>query len=301
MARRHRTGPPADKLRRMLSYRHAFHAGNFADVVKHVVLAMLLEALQRKEKPFFYLDTHAGAGRYDLDGPMAQKNREYESGIARLWQLTATPRPVALYLSAVRACNRHGNARRARPRWYPGSPRIARGFLRARDRMLLTELHPTEAPLLKKEFAKDTQVTVRCEDGYDALKAYLPPRERRGLVFIDPSFERRNEIELLAAAIAQGYRRWPSGIYAVWYPIMPKVKAARLHRALADGAIRKILLAELCVRPDCDPLGLNGAGMLIINPPWRVADELASLLPWLLGRLAPPRKGQQRCLWLAPE
>jgi 23S rRNA (adenine2030-N6)-methyltransferase len=288
----------------VLSYRHGFHAGNFADVFKHVVLTMLLQALARKDKPYVYVDTHAGAGRYDLHSEAARKNREFLSGIARVWGEREAPAAVTAYLEAVAALN--GGAARmadpgAVPRWYPGSPRIARHLLRGGDRMVLGELHSSEVPLLQREFAHDRSVQVVRGDGYHLLKSHLPPVERRGLVLIDPSYERREEIDHIVAALREGLQRWATGTYAIWYPVMPKVPAAALHRRIVAAGTPKVLCAELCVLPDDSPLGMNGAGMIIVNPPFQLDAELQPLLPWLHRRLAVDHQGRAEVRWLAPE
>lgn len=287
----------------MLSYRHAFHAGNFADVFKHVVLVVLLQALARKDKPYVYLDTHAGAGRYDLHSEAARKHREFTSGIARVWGEREAPAPVAAYLGAVAALN-GGAARVAAPggvpRWYPGSPRIAHHLLRNGDRMVLGEMHSSEAPLLQREFAHDRCVQVVRGDGYHLLKSHLPPAERRGAVLIDPSYERREEIDHIAAALREGHQRWATGIYVIWYPVMSKVPAAALHRRIVAAGLPKVLCAELCVLPEDNPLGMNGAGMIIVNPPFQLDAELQQVLPWLHRRIAVDGQGRAEVRWLAP-
>jgi 23S rRNA (adenine2030-N6)-methyltransferase len=274
----------------MLSYRHGYHAGNFADVFKHIVLTVLLQALARKDRPFIYIDTHAGAGRYDLRSESAHKNREFDSGIGRIWSESNPPAAVAAYLNAVAACNRGATANTQRgeaalPRWYPGSPRIAAHFLRADDRMILAELHSSEQPLLQREFQNDQRVTIVRGDGYHLLKSQLPPSERRGLVLIDPSYEPREEIKYVIDALRDGHTRWASGSYAIWYPILPKIAVARLHRRVIDIGFEKILCVELCVLPDDSPLGMNGNGMLLINPPYLVDEQLNEFMPWLHAHL----------------
>lgn len=288
----------------MLSYRHAFHAGNFADVFKHVVLTMLLQALARKERPYVYIDTHAGAGRYDLHSEAARKHREFMSGIARVWGEREAPAPVAAYLDAVAALN-GGAARTAVPgdvpRWYPGSPRIARHLLRQGDRMVLGELHSSEAPLLQREFAGERCVQVVRGDGYHLLKSHLPPVERRGMVLIDPAYERREEIGHVVAGLREGHQRWATGTYAIWYPVMPKVPAAALQRRVIAAGLPKTLCAELCVLPDDSPLGMNGAGMIIVHPPFQLDIGLRQVLPWLHRRLAVDNQGRTDVRWLVPE
>jgi 23S rRNA (adenine2030-N6)-methyltransferase len=284
----------------VLSYRHAFHAGNFADVFKHAVLALLVEALGQKPKPFFFLDTHAGAGRYDLASPRARSHPEFQDGIGRVWGRAAgAPPELAPYLEAVRALNPACSGGRAPLRFYPGSPRIARHLLRPGDRMALCELHPTDHGHLAAELAGDPQVGVHHRDGYEALKALLPPPERRGLVLIDPAFERRDEWARLADGLAIAGRRWPTGVLAAWYPRYAGAPVANLQRRVAASGAGKVLVAELDVLPEDSPGGLNGAGMLIVNPPWQVDTRIVTALAWLHPRLAREGEGRYRVEWLA--
>jgi len=280
----------------MLSYRHGFHAGNHADVFKHLVLTLLIRSLLNKTKPFFYLDTHSGAGRYDLGSAMARKNREYETGIGPLWKLKDVPEAVRDYLEAVRALNSDDKLR-----VYPGSPRIVRHVLRPGDRMALAELHPNEVKVLSEEFAGDKQVKIYHLDGHQALKALLPPPERRGLVLIDPAFELKDERRRLLDALKEGYRRWATGIYAVWYPIQDRATADDFLRRLQRTGIRKVLVAEFSILDPDETLRLNGSGMVIINPPWKLEEELRSLLLWLWEKLAVDGQGTWRVEWLVGE
>jgi 23S rRNA (adenine2030-N6)-methyltransferase len=279
----------------MLSYRHAFHAGNFADVFKHVLLVQLIRALHRKDKPFCVLDTHAGAGRYDLDSTPAQKNREFAGGIGRLWDQPGLGPELADYVERVGALNPDG-----RLRDYPGSPRIARALLRPNDRLMLTDLHPAEHAALKAEFAGDRQVVVHHQDGYAALKALLPPPERRGLVLLDPAYELKDEFDRLIEAVQVIHRRWAGGIIAAWYPILDRAPSLRWQRTLQKLAIPAMLCAELGLYPYDAPLGLHGNGMIIINPPWTLDETLGRLLPELLQRLRVGDYGQTRLEWLTP-
>lgn len=279
----------------MLSYRHAFHAGNHADVFKHLVLSLLVHSLLRKEKAFFFLDTHAGAGRYPLKSEMALKNREFEGGIDRLWHAPRVPEAVSGYLDAVRTTNPGRELR-----WYPGSPRIARHFLRSQDRMVLCELHPREVLQIGREFEGDRQVRVEPGDGYQALKALLPPRERRGLVHIDPPYELKDERRRVLEAVTDAYRRWATGIYAIWYPIQDRATADNFMRQFKRQGIPKILCAELTVLAEA-PFRLNGSGLLIINPPWQLDEQLGQVLPWLWETLAVDRQGGWRVEWLTTE
>lgn len=280
----------------MFGYRHAFHAGNFADVLKHVVLVALLQRLQQKPTPLCVLDTHAGIGRYDLRSPEALKNAEFEDGIARLYDRPDAPAPVEQYLAAVRALNSAGPLRH-----YPGSPRLARHFLRPRDRLILTELNRPDHAVLRQEFADDPQVSIHRQDAYQGLKAFLPPKERRGLVLIDPPYELKDEYERLVTGLAAAHGRWPTGVYAVWYPVLTRSLANRLHAAVEASGIRRILRVELCVRPDTERSRLNGSGLLIINPPWQLDAELGETLPWLREQLVQEPPGAWTLDWLVGE
>lgn len=278
-----------------MNYRHIFHAGNFADVFKHVVLSLLLKSLHRKDTPFCYIDTHAGTGRYDLSSAAAQKTGEYRDGIKRLWNNPPIPE-LADYLSAVQALNVGDSLR-----YYPGSPRVARFFLRPQDRAVLLELQPEECSQLKTEFTGDPQVTVQGQDGYGGLKAYLPPKERRGLVLIDPPYESDSEFERVIEGLRIAHARWDSGMYALWYPIKSRPPVERFHRMLVATGIRKILLAELCPYPEDLAFRLNGCGMAVINPPWKLEETLHSVLPVLLEQLRQHPAGHGMLTWLAPE
>ena len=284
----------------MLSYRHLYHAGNFADVVKHVALVAMLTSLRRKEKPFFYMETHSGAGRYDLRAPQARKNREFDSGIGRIWGGPSALAPVGDYLAAVAAVNGSA-AGRSLPPYYPGSPRIARHFLRPGDRMVLAELHSNEVRNLQREFAGDAQVQVVHEDGYGLLKSRLPPQERRGMVLIDPAYEVKDEASRLVAAVREGHRRWATGVYAIWYPIQQEGPASYLKRELRNAGIPKVLLLELCIEDERVSQRLNGTGMLIVNPPWPMAQQMSVVLPWLWQRLGSEDRGRWTMEWLVPE
>lgn len=279
-----------------MNYRHAFRAGNFADVFKHLVLVALLEGLKRKEKGFAYFETHAGAGRYDLRDPAVQKTGEYRDGIGRLWRAPAVDPLVAAYLAAVRGVNREPALR-----VYPGSPRIARSLARPQDRLQLAELEPGECARLKREFARDRQVRVDCGDGYRFLGVWLPPPEARGLVLIDPPYESEEEWRRTAGAALDAHRRWATGVYAVWYPLKAGAPAARLRQAFETSGVRRILLAELEVWPADTPFRLNGCGMVVINPPWRLDGELERVLPPLAERLRQGPRAAARIGWLVPE
>ncbi|HTO48865.1 MAG TPA: 23S rRNA (adenine(2030)-N(6))-methyltransferase RlmJ [Burkholderiales bacterium] len=278
----------------MLAYRHHFHAGNFADVFKHALLVRLLAAVAAKDKPFFCLDTHAGIGRYDLSHAWAQKNAEFRDGIGRLWGRSDLPVLLAPYMESVRAENPDGKLR-----FYPGSPLIARRFLRPGDRMVLSELNRTDVAELGALFARDRQVTVHLIDGYHALKAQLPPAERRGLVLVDSSFDRAGELRRVADALALAHERWATGIYAIWYPLMELPAMRGFERDVVATGIRKILQLELSVRPEGWTQTLRGCGMLVVNPPYRFDEEAEAIVAWLADVLAMGGGGRVR--WLVPE
>jgi 23S rRNA (adenine2030-N6)-methyltransferase len=280
----------------MLAYRHLFHAGNFADVFKHALLARLLLALGEKEKPYCYVDTHAGVGLYDLAHAWATKNAEFRDGIGRLWGREDALALLAPYLDAVRAENRGGELR-----FYPGSPRIAQRLLRPGDRMVLSELNKTDCAALAERCAADRRVTVHLMDGYQSLKAHLPPQERRGLVLVDSSFDRAGEFKRLANALAAAHARWATGVYALWYPLMEPTAMRAFERDIVATSIRKILQLELAVRPEGWALGMGGCGMLVVNPPFGFDEEARTIVGWLWHTLAVDGHGGQRVRWLVPE
>jgi len=276
-----------------VNYRHAFHAGNFADVHKHVVLLALLERLKQKPKPLFYLDTHAGRGGYDLRAEDATRGGEWREGIARLASRpTAQSADLLRYLQATHAAG-------ATPTRYPGSPVLALEALRAGDRAVLIEQQPTEAQALKQSTLGHRNVAVVCGDGYAALKTYLPPRENRGLVLIDPPYEADSEFADAERALRFGLSRWPNGVFALWYPIKAGSQAQRLKAALQGSGLRKLLRLELTVRPADSPLGLNGSGLVIANPPWKFDGEVRGALAEVQKALSDA--GESTVEWLVEE
>lgn len=277
----------------MLSYRHVFHAGNHADVLKHCVLSLIVKALCGKDKPFFYLDTHAGAGSYDLASVAAGKNCEYESGITRLLDQKQSHPLCDAYLSAVLLMNPERQLR-----FYPGSPRVVRSLLREDDRMVLCERHPRDMDILKNEFAGDGAVRVLGTDGYQALKTLLPPPERRGMVLIDPAYESRDEWQHLLAGIQEAHRRWPTGIIAIWYPVQDRYTADELLRKIKRLGIPKTLMVELSVLQQEEVMRMTGSGMIIINPPWKLESQMGDLLSWLWEMLSVKQQGGYRVSWL---
>ena len=286
-----------------MNYRHAFHAGNFADVLKHVVLARILVHLREKPSAFRVIDTHAGAGRFDLRGPEASRTGEWKNGIARV-QAAAPPAGVAVllapYLEAVAACNpAHDSSFELAAYDYPGSPLFALYLMRPQDRLIACEIEPSVADMLRHNVGGDERAKVIAIDGYGALNAFVPPKERRGLVLVDPPFERPDEFALLLGATVKAWRKWPTGIYMLWYPRKDRRRVAAFSRELAGVVTRKVLRVELDTAAGGD--GLTAAGLFIINPPWRLADELTILLDWLTPILAQGANSVYRLDWVSAE
>ena len=262
----------------MLSYRHAFHAGNHADVLKHFVEVQLLRYLAQKDKPFWYIDTHAGAGCYALDSGYATQNAEYESGIARLWQRDDLPAPLAEYVALVKRLNPDGQLR-----LYPGSPLVALELLREQDRLRLFELHPSDSEILRENFAGHEAVLIQAADGFGALKALLPPPPRRALVLIDPPYEDKQDYRRVTAALLEGLQRFANGIYAVWYPQLQRAEARQLPEQLKQLPVKSWLHVALNVQtPSEDGFGMHGSGMFIVNPPWTLHGTLQEVMPYLV-------------------
>jgi 23S rRNA (adenine2030-N6)-methyltransferase len=255
-----------------MNYRHAFHAGNFADCFKHALLLRLIEAMQRKEKGFLFLDTHAGTGRYDLRAGPAEKTGEWRDGIGRV--LAARPPALAEYLGMVERLG-----------LYPGSPAIAAALLRAQDRLVACELHPEDAAALRREL---TGAAVHERDGYEALRAFLPPPEKRALVLIDPPYERPDEFEAVRKALVAAYAKFRSGVYVVWYPIKHRAPVREFFEAIRLSGMRDVITAEFLRRPALDPARLNGCGLLIVNPPYGFDVQAAPILPALEEVLGEP-------------
>ena len=281
----------------MLSYRHSFHAGNHADVLKHIVLMLIIESLQQKEKGFYYLDTHAGAGLYRLFSQEAEKTAEYAEGIGRLWQHDDLPTEVDRYVKLIRKLNYGGKELR----YYAGSPLLAANLLRPQDRALMMELHPSDFPLLRNNFKAFENVTVKIGDGFQQVKATLPPKERRGLVLIDPPYELKEDYDLVVKAIEEGYKRFATGVYVIWYPVVLRQQTKRMIKGLEATGIRKILQIELAVRPDSDQRGMTASGMIVINPPWTLEKQMKSILPYLSTVLAPQGTDSWSVNWITPE
>jgi len=264
----------------MLSYRHAFHAGNHGDVLKHAVLARVLAYLVEKERPLLYLDTHAGAGLYDLRQGQARKTCEAAQGIGRLWGETTLPALLRPYRAVLGIHNPGRTLCR-----YPGSPLIARQILRPADRAVCHERHPTDYPLLVIALEDDRRFQVLRQDGWAGLCAQLPPRERRGLVLIDPSYEQDADYRAVPDALREALRRFPTGVYLLWYPLLGSAQSVRMVQAILALGVPKTLRVELTVAAPRHRPGLSGSGLLLINPPWMLEVELREALPWLAQRL----------------
>ncbi len=270
----------------MLSYRHAFHAGNHADVLKHSIIVHILRHLAQKDKAFWYLDTHAGAGVYELFSAYATKNAEYESGIARLWTQRDLPPLLAEYVAQIRALNPAGDLR-----FYPGSPWLAWQLTRSQDRLRLFELHPTEIKVLRDNFSqletdKKPRALLSAGDGFTGLKALLPPPPRRALVLLDPSYEDKQDYQRVLDTLQQSVCRFATGTYAIWYPQVQRLESRRFAEQLKKIAEKNWLHASLqTCQPSPDGYGLYGSGMFILNPPYALAENLKVALPYLVRTL----------------
>lgn len=285
-----------------MNYRHAFHAGNFADVFKHVLLARILVYMMRKDAPLRFIDTHAGVGRYDLASKEAQRSGEWRHGVARLRDARPPADVAALlepYLKALGPLDAQG-----RPTVYPGSPAIAQYLLRAQDRIALCELHSEDRAGLVAQMGRDARLSIVELDAYVALNAWLPPKERRGLVLIDPPFEEVNEAKRVAEALAKALAKWPRGTYALWRPIKDRREDARFLNAIAAIGAPNILQMELdvgSIAPTANsPNPLTRTGLLVLNPPHVLIEEARTLLPWLATSLAREGRSAQSCTWLTP-
>jgi 23S rRNA (adenine2030-N6)-methyltransferase len=282
-----------------MNYRHAFHAGNFADVVKHAVLCRMLAHLRQKPGAFRVIDTHAGAGVYDLAGPEAGRTGEWRSGIGRLLGEAAEPLPdaartlLAPYLDAVASLNPSG-----RLAAYPGSPALIQSMLRPQDRLVACELEPQAAAALARRLRGDPRAKAVAIDGWTALTAYVPPKERRGLVLIDPPFEQPDEFPRLAKGLEAAHRKWPTGSYLLWYPIKDATEVAAFARRLARLGIAKMLRVELIVATASPDLALRGCGLVAVNPLWTLHDELKLLLPALGAVLRRGTRADANVAWL---
>jgi 23S rRNA (adenine2030-N6)-methyltransferase len=282
-----------------MNYSHAFHAGNFADVLKHIILSRLVEYMKKKDAAFRVIDTHAGIGSYDLTGEIAKRSPEWKDGIGRLLsaELPQKAAPlVAPYLDVIRAMN-PGD----RLETYPGSPLLVRKLLRSQDRLSALELHPEYAKRLGALFEGDIQVRVNELDGWLALNAHVPPKEKRGIVLVDPPFEEKGEFIRLVDGLIKAHGKFAGGVYALWYPLKDTRAVHDFISALRDCGIPKMLRAELSIRPASNPPRLHGTGMIIVNPPFTLEGELRILLPALAQLLGDPGEGRHKLEWLRGE
>jgi 23S rRNA (adenine2030-N6)-methyltransferase len=278
-----------------MNYRHAFHAGNHADVFKHLVLSRLIALLSRKESPFVCLDSHAGVGLYDLQGDQASRTGEWLDGIARLWGQSDLPEMTIDYFGVLQALNTDDQLR-----YYPGSPELARQLTRLQDRVLLNEKHPQDGQALKDNMKGDRRVAVHLGEGWHVPRALLPVAEKRALLLIDPPFEQADELERCVAALNEAIGRMRQTVVVIWYPIKDERQLRRFYQGLEKSAAPKLLRAELRVHPADDAGRLAGSGLAIANAPWGLEEELRQLLPWLAGKLA-QSEGGWRLDWLIAE
>ena len=288
-----------------MNYRHHYHAGNFADVMKHAALVRLVRAMQRKAKGFLYVDTHAGRGRYDLKtaarGDTLERKAEWPEGIGRLWSRAKLPEALADYVGLVRAYDQKlGNLEPA-PRFYPGSPRLMRILMRPQDRLALFEKQPTEATALRAEFARSSGVGVQSADGYAGLRGQLPPPEKRALVLIDPSFEEKDEFSRVVETVEDGLGRLPSAVFAIWYPLTERARVDMFFDELMALKLPPTFALELEIVDPQHALKMKGCGLVVINPPWQIDKELAPMNSWLAEVLAQASGGRATLRWLVRE
>lgn len=260
-----------------MNYRHSYHAGNFADVFKHSILVLIVQKLLAKNTPFCYLDTHAGIGCYDLTGNKPQKTKEYRSGITKIMAAKNPPSDLTAYIDLIKKLN----TKEEGLRFYPGSPFVVHSMLRTQDRMVLLELHQEDAQILKQNFFKSNQVAIHHYDGYLGLKAFLPPKENRGLVLIDAPFEAKDEFTTIINGMKIALERWNNGIYAIWYPIKERNTVNEFTKELQKLSPKEILISEITVGKATEKTPFVSCGMAIVNPPWQLKQQLAQTIPWL--------------------
>lgn len=265
----------------MLAYRHAFHAGNHADVLKHCVLQQILMYMNQKDKPYWVIDTHAGAGMYSLASDYANTKSEYLDGVARLWDCDDLPPVLREYMNLIQLCNNKGD-------WslYPGSPEVIRRTIRADDRMRLFELHPTDFDILQENFERDRQAKLFKSDGFASLKALLPPPTRRAVIFMDPPYEIKTDYLKVVDALEEGLARFAEGVYLVWYPILTRGDHVRMLESLRKLSDKTLNIAMTVQEPDEKGFGMLGSGLFVINPPWTLKTTMAAVMPYLIEKLA---------------
>lgn len=289
-----------------MNYRHIYHAGNFGDVVKHVVLLAVLDHLKKKDKAFGYLDTHAGTGWYDLADEAAEKTGDALSGIGKLWSQPGLSPEVEAYIRLVKRVDTALKKAAGAPdspelRFYPGSPFVAREAMRAQDRLVLTELHPEDAVTLKQRLRDEQRAHVHHMDGYTAVRAHLPPPERRGVVLMDPPFERDDELEAMARGLEEAHGRWSSGIFALWYRIKEEREIRQFWTELRTTGIRRILDLTFMVREPADVTKLNGCGVIVVNPPFQLEETLERIMPPLADLLRLGPGAAAKVTWVVEE
>ena len=264
----------------MLSYRHAFHAGNFADVLKHSVLVLVLDYIQRKDKGFSYIDSHSGAGMYQLSDNFAQKTGEYKDGIDKLYQHSDLPEPLVPYIQLIQSLNQKGDLA-----LYPGSPAIAKSMLRRQDNASLFELHPSDNQLLTEFCQRWRKCKIEQSDGYQGLLSLLPPPSRRGVVLVDPPYEIKTDYQVAVETLIKGYRKFATGTYILWYPVVKRELVDGMQTQFCQSKVKNLLQVEYCAKPDSDEYGMTGTGLFIINPPWLLTQQLEQVLPFLKAQL----------------
>lgn len=280
----------------MLSYRHIYHAGNHADILKHITISEICRHLTKKDTPFFYLDTHAGIGQYLLDSEQAQKNKEFQTGIARLLGENHLPDAVEHFLDIVREMNPNDTLT-----MYPGSPKVVDYYTRPKDKMHLCELHPNDYPILAALFPNKRRANVVKDNGFDAVRAMLPPPQKRGFVLMDPPYEVKKDYQHVVTALQDGYKRFATGTFAIWYPVLSRKQANNLLKDVENTKIRNILLLEMCIRDTEQERGMAGSGMIIVNPPWTLEKEAKDFLPVLTKLLAEDGQSNYQVRWITPE
>ncbi|KZN14954.1 23S rRNA (adenine(2030)-N(6))-methyltransferase RlmJ [Marinomonas sp. TW1] len=280
----------------MLSYRHIYHAGNHADILKHITMSQICRHFIKKDTPFFYLDTHAGIGQYELNSEQAQKNKEYHSGISRLLSESKVPEAVEGLLEIVREMNPTDQLE-----YYPGSPKVVDYYTRQKDKLHLCELHPNDYPLLAALFPQKRKANVVKENGFAAVKAMLPPPQKRGFVLMDPPYEVKKDYQFVVKSLEEGYKRFPQGTFAIWYPVLGRQQADQLLKSVKVTNIRNILLLELNVRDTEKERGMAGSGMIIVNPPWTLEQDAREFMPFLSKTLAEDQEANYQITWISPE
>jgi len=280
----------------MLSYRHAFHAGNFADVLKHSLLLHVLSYMAQKEKPLRIIDTHAGAGAYKFGSNQPLKNREFDNGIGKLWERDDLPPIVQEYVTFIKAFNADKQLH-----YYPGSPLFMQAMLRPKDNLFLHELHSTDWRILTESIGDDKQVKIIDDDGLAGMQALLPPPDRRGLIFIDPSYELKNEYHEVVKQVVIAHKRFSTGTFVIWYPVVLRQRIDDMQKAWAKSGIKNIQLFELGIAPDSPEYGMNSSGMFVINPPWTLWKAMEEALPYLADTLGEEGQGFYRLEQLVAE